>query len=226
VLLQRLQQMPPSAAVRAESRARRAPAADPSVDYPAWYLRRWHFFPEGYLSAGGVRNYDRFIRPLYYEGHERKALAALTREVVRVHATTREGPRPTILDVGCGTGRMLAAIRRRLPASDLTGLDLSPFMVAESRARLADTARIVHADACSLPWDSASFDVAVAAHVLGHVPRPVATRMLTEIARTLRPGGTLLVVEHSWHTLPLAGWVEGRSTSLAGGLIVVRTLSW
>jgi ubiquinone/menaquinone biosynthesis C-methylase UbiE len=103
-----------------------------------------------------------------------------------------------ILEVGAGPAGLWAENRGRLPSSWRMMLtDLSEGMAATARERLsvagapADAFTIQTADVESLPFADASFDVAVANHMLYHVPdRPKA---LAELRRVLRPGGVLLV---------------------------------
>ena len=102
-----------------------------------------------------------------------------------------------ILEVGCGPAGLWVENLDRLPSSwRVTLTDLSEGMAATARERLsaagapADAFTIQPADIESLPFADASFDVAVANHMLYHVPdRPKA---LAELRRVLRPSGALL----------------------------------
>ena len=91
-----------------------------------------------------------------------------------------------VLEVGCGTGRLAAALGERAGA-DVTAVDASPAMVERARALGVD-ARAARAEA--LPFPDASFDAVVMRMVVHLVDRPAA---LAEAARVLRPGGTLAV---------------------------------
>lgn len=93
-----------------------------------------------------------------------------------------------VLEVGCGPGELSQRIGEELCAS-VIALDISPRMVELARGRG------VHArvgDAQALPFEDASFDLAVAAWMLYHVPD--VSRALSELARVLRPGGHLVAV--------------------------------
>jgi SAM-dependent methyltransferase len=95
------------------------------------------------------------------------------------------------LEVGCGPGDFAARVQQELGA-DVVALDISPRMVELTRARRVD-ARL--GDVQELPFEDASFDCAVAAWMLYHVPD--LDRGLAELARVLRPGGRLVAATNS-----------------------------
>jgi SAM-dependent methyltransferase len=100
-----------------------------------------------------------------------------------------------IVEIGCGPAGLWAENLDRLPVGWRVALtDLSDGMVAAASARLAaappDVFTVQQADAENLPFADASFDVAIANHMLYHVPdRPKA---LSELRRVLKPAGALL----------------------------------
>ncbi len=112
------------------------------------------------------------------------------------------------LDVGAGTGANLG-----LYPDAVTGLVLAepdPHMVKRLRRRLegsGDGAEVVEAPAEQLPFADSSFDTAVFTLVLCTVPNPAAA--LAEVARVLRPGGTMLFLEHVRSEQPaVARWQD------------------
>ncbi|MGE5596473.1 MAG: class I SAM-dependent methyltransferase [Hyphomicrobiales bacterium] len=184
--------------------------AGDGIAYPHWYLHRWHFLPEGYLSRRSVAAYDVAIRRLYYQLQERRVLERL--------ASHLQGA-ANVLELACGPGRALALLRRRLPSAKLTGVDLSPFMLERAAARVPFDVELVHASSASLPWEPGRFDTVVALHHLGHQPLRAAAKALREAERVLAPGGRLALVEHSWHRLPDSRLEPLHEERLAAGLM-------
>jgi SAM-dependent methyltransferase len=101
----------------------------------------------------------------------------------------REGDR--VLDAGCGTGRALTPLHGAVgPSGVVVGADLTPAMLeAAVRAGRDRDGRLLLADVAALPLRSRSLDAVFAAGLIAHLPRPGEN--LRELARVVRPGGTL-----------------------------------
>jgi ubiquinone/menaquinone biosynthesis C-methylase UbiE len=97
----------------------------------------------------------------------------------------RFGSGRDVLEVGCGTGLVLARIADF--ARSARGVDLSPGMLELAKSRGLD---VVEGSATSLPFADASFDVTCSFKVLAHVPG--IEQALFEMARVTRPGGMIL----------------------------------
>ena len=104
-----------------------------------------------------------------------------------------------VLDVATGTGLVAAALLGR--GFRVSGLDQSPQMLAAARARLEGRAQLVEGSADALPFADASFDHLTFTYLLRYVDDPDAT--LRELARVVRPGGTLAMLEFG---LPRGVW--------------------
>lgn len=104
-----------------------------------------------------------------------------------------------LLDIGTGTGRVLEIFADRIGRG--VGLDLSNQMLDLARSRLDQLGHrhcsVRQANAYDLGVDNGTFDVAVLHHVLHFLDDPAAA--IEEAARSLRPGGRLLVVDFGPH---------------------------
>jgi demethylmenaquinone methyltransferase/2-methoxy-6-polyprenyl-1,4-benzoquinol methylase len=101
------------------------------------------------------------------------------------------GPADTVLDVATGTGAVARELLARKRCT-VVGLDQSPEMLAEARRRLPDV-RLVEGRAESLPFGNGEFDALTFTYLLRYVADPPAT--LRELARVVRPGGTIAGLE-------------------------------
>jgi ArsR family transcriptional regulator len=96
-------------------------------------------------------------------------------------------------DLGCGTGHVTESVA---PFVDrVVAVDASEAMLVEARRCLAgrNNVELRHGDLEALPIEDAALDAAVLALVLHHVGDPA--RVLREVARAVRPGGRVLVVD-------------------------------
>lgn len=106
-----------------------------------------------------------------------------------------------VLEVAIGTGLNLPLYA---DAVRLTGLDVSPEMLAGARrraARLGRSVDLVVGDAMTLPYEDGSFDSVVSTWSLCGVPDE--RQVVAEMVRVLKPGGSLLLADHIVSTNPL-----------------------
>lgn len=135
------------------------------------------------------------IRLLGAEGYEGSRIQPY---IARIHdamlasvARIEDSPKH-ILDVGCGTGRLLRTVGQRWPDAMLTGVDPTEAMISVAR-RLAPSVTFQVASAEAMPVASASIDLAFSSISLHHWDDPL--QGLHELARTLRPGGSLCLAD-------------------------------
>ena len=134
-------------------------------------------------------------------------------------------PGSRVLDLATGTADVALAILADEPAGHVVGVDPSTHMLAVGRdkvraARLAHAIDLREGDACALPFERDSFDAVTIAFGIRNVPdRP---RALAEMARVVRPGGRIAVLEL---TEPRGGLI-GRAARLHVHRIVPALGSW
>jgi ubiquinone/menaquinone biosynthesis C-methylase UbiE len=126
----------------------------------------------------------------------------------QMRADLLAGAEGRVIEIGAGTGVNIDLYPDAV--QDLVLVEPDPHMAKRLRERLAGSPRaatIAEAPAERLPFESASFDTAVATLVLCTVPDPVAA--VAELARVLKPGGQLLFIEHVRAEDPaLARWQD------------------
>lgn len=132
--------------------------------------------------------YDRLVAPLQ-AGTRRRVLDLLA-----------VAPGERVLEVGCGPGRGLIPLARRVgPGGRVVGLDAAPGMVTRARSRveragLADRVDLLLGDARSLPLAGDAFDVAFVEDTLELFPPGEMRVVLAELSHVLVPDGRLGVV--------------------------------
>lgn len=137
------------------------------------------------------------------------------------------------LDAGCGTGLFSEAAKAR--GAEVTAMDVGPNLLARVQEKCRCQTAV--GDVLALPFPDASFDIVLCTEVIEHTPD--AATAIGELARVLRPGGTLVLTTPNrvWHPLirlanvlkirPYEGlenwarWGELRSWIAANGLEIV-----
>lgn len=139
-------------------------------------------------SAAG---YDLLVW-LFLLGMER----AFRERLVRL---ARLEPGQSVLDIGCGTGSLAIAAKRRVgPTGIVRGIDASPELIARARRK----ARKAGADVPftngvveALPFPDGHFDAVLSTLMLHHLPRHARQQCAREVRRVLKPGGCMLAVD-------------------------------
>ncbi len=143
--------------------------------------------------AGIARYYDRLLEPVN---------APLRAAGFKMHPPS-EGM--TVLDVGCGTGAHLEAYVDA--GATCTGIDASPAMLGQARARLGDRAELIHGDASGMPFDDGSFDLIFTSLFLHELEPDIRDSVLEEIVRVVHPDGRILIIDYRNGSLRLKGKV-------------------
>ncbi|MEO1322884.1 MAG: metalloregulator ArsR/SmtB family transcription factor [Pseudomonadota bacterium] len=144
-------------------------------------------------------NWDR-LRALHYP---ETAIEAAILDIVGTQHRDR------LIDLGTGTGRMLALLAPFAKESE--GLDLSHHMLTVARANLnrggVTNARVRQGDVTATPFDSGSADLVIVHQVLHYLEQP--EDVITEAARILKPGGQVLVIDFAPHDLEFLRETQG-----------------
>jgi demethylmenaquinone methyltransferase/2-methoxy-6-polyprenyl-1,4-benzoquinol methylase len=169
------------------------------------------------LFAGLGREYDR-VGALMSLGQDPRWRRALV-------ARVRAAPGDRVLDVATGTGLVAEALIRSYGCS-VVGLDQSEEMLAAARAKLAvrpgiaARVQLVRGEAERLPFADAEFDALTFTYLLRYVDDP--RRALRELARVVRPGGTIAALEFGLPSWPWrAPWLlyTGMGLPAMGALV-------
>ena len=136
--------------------------------------------------------FDR-LAPIWDSRRGPEALAPLRAALERLERAPGRA-----LDLGTGTGKGARFVAHRFAEADVTGVDLSPAMVAEARRllppELAGRVRFEVADASALPYGDGAFDLVILLNMIPFFP---------ELARVTAPGGTLVVASFAGPATPI-----------------------
>jgi ubiquinone/menaquinone biosynthesis C-methylase UbiE len=136
-------------------------------------------------------NWSASLEEMHEESSNSHFIEVWTRRAMLARLIDTLPATPTVIDIGCSAGYLLADLRTRLPDAKLIGVDLVSSGLRKARGHVPD-ALLLHADACQLPLQDACVDGAVSANLLEHVPDD--RRALAEIFRILRPGARAVIV--------------------------------
>ena len=136
-------------------------------------------------------HYDLFVN--IFTGGRRAKLRKITVDLAEIQAGA------TVLEVGCGTGDVALAAKARAGAQGAVyGIDPSPEMIAVARAKALRQGAAVDFQIGlieALAFQDGSVDVVLSSLMMHHLPDDLKRRGLAEIARVLKPGGRLLIVD-------------------------------
>ncbi|MBU6470497.1 MAG: methyltransferase domain-containing protein, partial [Gammaproteobacteria bacterium] len=127
----------------------------------------------------------------------------------RIRPLLFEGLSGKLLDVGVGTGRNMLWY----PAgSDVIGVDLSPSMLRRAARRQGASpahVALVQMDIARLAFSDAAFDAAVASFVFCTLPDALHVPALRELARVVKPGGSIRLMEYTRPRGGIRRWLAG-----------------
>jgi ubiquinone/menaquinone biosynthesis C-methylase UbiE len=171
--------------------------------YPEYYhSQNFHGIEGGYLTQTAAITYDpitQYVLPPYEPWIRQQLIMGV-----------RSQPR-RIIDLGCGTGSTTVLLKQAFPYAVVTGLDLSPYMlaVAEDKAQRSQLEiEWEHGKAESTQFKSASFDLVTASLLFHETPPAVTQEILAECWRLLAPGGQILILDGNQNTLRSLDWLN------------------
>lgn len=150
------------------------------------------------FKSQAVDEFDKWSQKYDEPGFFQRHLFIPTEEHILNELSSRETPESTfrMLDVGCGTGKLVRKVGDKFPKASLAGVDIAPGMiaVASEKTKGQDRFQFQVANAAErLPFDDASLDYVTCCHSFHHYPnQPAAAK---EFLRLLKPTGRLLFVD-------------------------------
>ena len=144
-----------------------------------------------YLPAAGrdwaLPFYDAFVSVMG---------AAPTRHRLIDQARIQPGNR--VLEIGCGTGTIVALVKQRHPQAEVVGLDPDPKALARAKRKAERASLAVQFDQAfsdAMPYPDASFDRVLSSFMFHHLPGDVKQKTMGEVRRVLKPGGTFHLLD-------------------------------
>jgi ubiquinone/menaquinone biosynthesis C-methylase UbiE len=165
-----------------------------ALTFPDYFLQNFHYQTGGYLTEGSARLYDTQVEILF--SGSANAMRRQCIVPVSEYLRGRDQRCLKLLDVACGTGRLIRFLKEAFPRLSITGLDLSPAYIAEARRHVAPyevSFEIGNAEA--LPFEDASFDLVASVYLFHEVPEDVRRTLAAEFARVLKPQGRLVFMD-------------------------------
>ncbi|KCZ88902.1 hypothetical protein HJO_15334 [Hyphomonas johnsonii MHS-2] len=163
--------------------------------YPDYYRQNFHFQSGGWFTDESAQLYDTQVEALFTgtaDAMRRAALAEISREL-----KGRDQRGVQLLDLACGNGRFLSRVMGIYPRLQARGLDLSPSYTEAARKRLArwPQVEVLHEAAEAMPLADSSLDIVVSIFLFHELPPEIRTRVLSETARVLKPGGLFILAD-------------------------------
>ena len=162
---------------------------------PRYYLQNFHYQSGGWLTEESADLYDTQVEVLFNgsaNAIRRQALPQLHEIFVG-----RDQRKLRVIDIGCGTGRFIDALKQVWPKLPILGIDMSEAYVKHARSYLRrwSRAHLSVANAESLPVADDSQDALISIFTFHELPPKVRQAVLRECARVLKPGGRLVLVD-------------------------------
>jgi ubiquinone/menaquinone biosynthesis C-methylase UbiE len=172
------------------------PFQDPAhEDLPRYYRQNFHYQSGGWLTDESAKLYDIQVETLFTG-----AADVMRRRSFKPIATYLEGRNQRdvrLLDIACGTGRLLGFLSDAWPGMRLNGLDLSPAYLDYARRHIGASKRLkwIEGAAEHMPFADASLDIVTAVFLFHELPKKIREQVVAEMARVLKPGGRAIIID-------------------------------
>ncbi len=168
---------------------------DKRGQYPRYYLQNFHFQTGGWFSDDSAERYDMQVETLFTGAGHAMRRQALPH--IRAAFKDRNLQDLHFMDMACGAGSFLAAIKDNFPDLQVTALDLSPTYLAKAREVTsgAHALEFVEANAEDTGLAAGSFDIISAVYLFHELPSVARERVVKEMARLIKPGGTVILTD-------------------------------
>jgi ubiquinone/menaquinone biosynthesis C-methylase UbiE len=166
-----------------------------AANRPDYYLQNFHFQSGGWMTEESARLYDMQVEVLFSgaaNAMRRQALVPMAEALAG-----RDQRRVAYADIACGPGTFLVQVRKAFPRLPALAIDLSEAYLREAKRRFGRRPHLqpVVAKAEALPLPDASLDLATSIFLFHELPPEVRRAVAREIARVMKPGGLLILVD-------------------------------
>jgi ubiquinone/menaquinone biosynthesis C-methylase UbiE len=162
---------------------------------PRYYLQNFHYQTGGWLTEKSAELYDTQVEILF----NGSANAIRRQALPQLHEifAGRDQRKLKVIDIGCGTGRFIDALKQVWPKLPVLGIDMSEAYLRHAMRYLRRYSRVnlSAAKAESLPVANDSQDALISIFLFHELPPKVRRAVLYECARVLKPGGRLVLVD-------------------------------
>jgi ubiquinone/menaquinone biosynthesis C-methylase UbiE len=187
--------VPLSAARRAERRGSEVRDEVARGLLPAYFVQNFHYQTGGYLTRDSARLYDTQVEVLF--SGTANAMRRQCLPPIAAWLKGRDQRQMQLIDIACGTGRLLRFIKQAFPRIGASGLDLSTAYLEEAHQHLKPyrDVTLVTGNAEHLPYRDRSIDLVTCVYLFHEVPPKVRRIIAGELARVLKPGGRLVFMD-------------------------------
>lgn len=176
-----------------------------SLQYPSYFLKPFHGYEEGNMNWEAA--YENSASTLSISSHYWKntspedAAKYMRNEFINaIENFGKSKSYETILDIGCSIGKSTEVLEKSFPmAKSIQGVDLSPYFLSVGMFHRNQNSfskiEYSHQNAEKMHFSSNSFDLVSASFLFHEVPRLSTLAILKECLRTLKPGGTIAILD-------------------------------